>query len=87
MKLCSELWAAGIRAEFGYKPNPNFKTDIIGEAANQGIPIVVLIGEDELANGTAKVKDMTAESEEAVPRADVPAAVLKLLEGRPQGVL
>ncbi len=22
MELCSALWAAGIKAEFGYKPNP-----------------------------------------------------------------
>ena len=36
MKLCSELWAGGVRAEFGYKPNPNFKQDIIGAAADQG---------------------------------------------------
>ena len=87
MKLCSELWAAGVRAEFGYKANPNFKQDIIGEAQKQGIPVVVLFGEDELANGSVKVKDMAAETEQAVARADAPAAVLRMLEGRSEGLL
>jgi histidyl-tRNA synthetase len=87
MKLCSELWAAGVRAEFGYKPNPNFKTDIVGFAQDQGIPVVVLFGEDELAKGVVNVKDMAAEEQVTVPRAEAARAVLKLLEGRPDAVL
>ena len=85
MKLCSELWAAGIRAEFGYKPNPNFKTDIVGAANDAGIPVVIVFGEDELAAGTVNVKDMAAETQETVPRAEAAAAVQRLLEGRPDG--
>lgn len=87
MKIASELWAQGLRAEFGYKPNPNFKQDIVGFAQDQGIPVVVLFGEDELAQGTVNVKDMAAETQETVPRAAVAAAVRKLLEGRADGVL
>ena len=87
MKLCSELWAAGVRAEFGYKPNPNFKMDIVGAANDAGIPVVVLFGEDELAAGTVNVKDMSAETQTNVPRADVAAAVKALLADRPDGVV
>ena len=81
MKLCSELWAAGIRAEFGYKANPNFKTDIIGVAQDQGIPVVLLFGDAELEAGTVNVKDIASERQETVSRAAVPAAVQKLLAG------
>lgn len=87
MKLCSELWAAGVRAEFGYKPNPNFKTDIIGAAQDAGIPVVVLFGEDEMANGTVNVKDMGAQEQRTVPRGEVADAVKEMLKGKPDGVL
>ena len=33
----------------------------------QGIPFMVLFGEDELAQGVVKVKDMSAKSEDVVP--------------------
>jgi histidyl-tRNA synthetase len=87
MAICSSLWAAGIRAEFGYKANQNFKTDIIGFAQDQGIPILVLFGEDELAQGNVNVKDMAAQSQQTVPRKDVATAVLALLADRVDSVL
>jgi histidyl-tRNA synthetase len=72
MRLCAELWAAGINAEFGFKPNQNFKTDIIGAAKEQGIPFVVLFGDEELAKGEVKVKDMAAETQHGVARTALP---------------
>jgi histidyl-tRNA synthetase len=65
MDICSRLWAAGIKAEFGFKPNPKMG-DQLNYALEQGIPFLVLFGEDELAGGKVKVKDMGAKTEELV---------------------
>ncbi|KAF8060498.1 histidine--tRNA ligase [Scenedesmus sp. PABB004] len=53
MAVASRLWAAGIAAEFGFKPNPKMG-DQLGYALEQGIPFLVLFGEDELAAGQAR---------------------------------
>jgi hypothetical protein len=65
MELCAKLWSAGIKAEFGFKPNPKMG-DQLGHALESGIPFMVLFGEDELAAGKVKVKDMAAKSEDVV---------------------
>lgn len=65
MSLASQLWAAGIKAEFGYKPNPKM-ADQLGYALKGGIPFMILFGEDELAKGVVKIKDLDAEREEEV---------------------
>jgi len=66
MMVASKLWAAGIAAEFGFKPNPKMG-DQLGAALEQGIPFMVLFGEDELKADTVKVKDLRAKTEETVP--------------------
>ncbi|GAX78396.1 hypothetical protein CEUSTIGMA_g5838.t1 [Chlamydomonas eustigma] len=66
MEVASMLWRAGIKAEFGYKPNPKMG-DQLNHAFDSGIPYMVLFGEDELSRGVVKVKDIAAKSEEAVP--------------------
>ncbi|KAI8463085.1 MAG: hypothetical protein J3K34DRAFT_158180 [Monoraphidium minutum] len=70
MELASQLWAAGIKAEFGFKPNPKMG-DQLGYALEQGIPLMVLFGEDEITSGRVKVKDMGAKVEEDVPLGDL----------------
>lgn len=55
MEIASRLWAAGIKAEFGFKPNPKMG-DQLNHAFESGIPFIVLFGGDELANGVVKVK-------------------------------
>jgi histidyl-tRNA synthetase len=87
MSVCSDLWAVGIRAEFGYKANQNFNTDIIGFAQDQGIPILVLFGEAELAEGNVNVKDMAEQKQLTVPRAELTKTVLGLLANKADSVL
>ena len=38
MALCGQLWAAGIKAEFGYKPNPKMADQVRGCAASACCP-------------------------------------------------
>ena len=53
--------------------------DVVVRSA--GIPVVVLIGEDELAQGTVTVKGMASETQTSVARQDVVAEVRKYLSG------
>eukprot|EP00201_Polytomella_parva_P012368 CAMPEP_0175070832 /NCGR_PEP_ID=MMETSP0052_2-20121109/18922_1 /TAXON_ID=51329 ORGANISM="Polytomella parva, Strain SAG 63-3" /NCGR_SAMPLE_ID=MMETSP0052_2 /ASSEMBLY_ACC=CAM_ASM_000194 /LENGTH=948 /DNA_ID=CAMNT_0016337967 /DNA_START=49 /DNA_END=2896 /DNA_ORIENTATION=+ len=81
MAICAELWAAGVAAEFGYKPNPKM-ADTFQAAFDQKIPFVVLFGEDELANGKVKIKDMDAKTEETVALDTLVAEMKKRIAAR-----
>ena len=69
LALCSELWAAGFSAETLYVPNPNMRAQLNNKALTEGIPFVVIVGEDELAAGQVKVKNLAKSEEVTVPRA------------------
>lgn len=60
MEVARTLWEAGIKAEFAYKVKPNpraqFKAAEVG-----GVPFGVILGEDELAEGKVRVKEMGLE--------------------------
>jgi histidyl-tRNA synthetase len=55
MQLANRLWCSGIKAEFGFKPNPKMG-DQLGYALEQGIPFMILFGDDELQQGMVKVR-------------------------------
>jgi histidyl-tRNA synthetase len=76
MELASKLWAVGVKAEFGFKPNPKI-ADQLGYALKSGIPYLVLFGEDEIAQGVVKVKDLDAGTEEIVKESDLAAVAVE----------
>jgi threonyl-tRNA synthetase len=86
MELAARLWGAGIKAEFGYKPNPKMG-DQLGYALEQGVPLMVLFGEDELARGVVKVKDMAAKTEDAVALDDLVDTLAARVAALPGGLL
>ncbi|EGE03004.1 histidyl-tRNA synthetase [Trichophyton equinum CBS 127.97] len=57
MQICRSLWEAGIKAEFSYKVKPKLPAQFKAAEAN-GIPFAVILGEDELAAGKVRVKEM-----------------------------
>lgn len=65
MEVCSRLWAAGIKAEFGFKANPKMG-DQLSYALDNAIPFMVLFGDEELNAGNVKIKDMDVKSEDVV---------------------
>ena len=69
MRVAAELWAAGVAAEFGYKPDPNLK-DQLRAADEGGVPFVCLLGKEEVESGTVKLKNMRAGTEETLPRGE-----------------
>lgn len=76
LELCKALWTANIAAEVMQIENPKF-TKQLHYALEAGIPYMVVIGEDELAQGVVKVKDMSSKEEVAVARADMVAELLR----------
>jgi histidyl-tRNA synthetase len=75
MNLASKLWAAGVKAEFGFKPNPKM-ADQLGYALKAGIPYMALFGEDEITQGVVKLKDLDAGIEEVVAESELAAVAL-----------
>jgi histidyl-tRNA synthetase len=63
----SELWSAGIKAEFKLTPRV---TNHIKYALQSGIPWMVLVGESEMQKGIVKLKDVKVNQEEEVDRKD-----------------
>ncbi|KAM0450376.1 hypothetical protein ACHAPV_004044 [Trichoderma viride] len=57
LEVCAKLWQAGIKAEFLYKAKPKMQAQFKAAEAN-GVPFAIFIGEDELAQGKIKVKEM-----------------------------
>ncbi|KAK4136488.1 histidyl-tRNA synthetase [Trichocladium antarcticum] len=56
-QICARLWDAGIKAEFLYKVKPKLQNQFKAAEAG-GVPFALILGEDELAQGKAKLKEM-----------------------------
>lgn len=76
LEICKELWRANISAEVMQVDNPKF-TKQLHYALESGIPYMVVIGEDELASGHVKIKEIFSKDEVAVPRGEMVAELLR----------
>lgn len=82
MAITRQLWDAGIRAEF----QPKVKVKMVQQFKNaEGVPLGVILGETELANGQVRLKvlnrgqDAEKDDGKLVAREDLVAEVKKLL--------
>jgi histidyl-tRNA synthetase len=71
LRLASELWAAGIAAQFCYNPNWAM-TKQVTHAVTSDIPFIAVVGETELAEGVVNLKSVADKLERSVPRAALP---------------
>ncbi|XP_025707950.1 histidine--tRNA ligase, mitochondrial [Callorhinus ursinus] len=78
LKLISELWDAGIKAELLYKNNPKLLTQL-HYCEQMGIPLVVIIGEQELKEGVIKLRSVASREEVAIKRENLVAEIQKTL--------
>ncbi|EPY89876.1 histidyl-tRNA synthetase, cytoplasmic-like isoform 1 [Camelus ferus] len=62
LKLVSELWDAGIKAELLYKKNPKLLNQL-QYCEETGIPLVAIIGEQELKDGVIKLRSVASREE------------------------
>ncbi|KAK2544780.1 hypothetical protein Q9966_001802 [Columba livia] len=67
LKLISELWDAGIKAEVLYKKNPKLLNQL-QYCEDTGIPLVAIVGEQELKDGVVKLRVVATREEVNVPR-------------------
>nr|XP_005900267.1 PREDICTED: histidine--tRNA ligase, cytoplasmic isoform X3 [Bos mutus] len=70
LKLISELWDAGIKAELLYKKNPKLLNQL-QYCEETGIPLVAIIGEQELKDGVIKLRSVASREEVDVRREDL----------------
>jgi histidyl-tRNA synthetase len=70
VKILGDLWKAGISAETLYADNPKPQKQI-EYAFDNGIPLVLWIGEDEIAKGVVKIKSLSFHEEVFVERKDL----------------
>ncbi|KAF2405229.1 histidyl-tRNA synthetase [Trichodelitschia bisporula] len=57
MEVAKELWNAGVKAEFSWKVKPKLPQQF-KQAEQGGVPFAIILGEDELAQGKLKIKQM-----------------------------
>uniref|UniRef100_UPI00398F4392 histidine--tRNA ligase n=1 Tax=Pristiophorus japonicus TaxID=55135 RepID=UPI00398F4392 len=67
MKLVAELWKSGIKAEIMYKKNPKLLNQL-QYCEETGIPLVAIIGEQELKDGVVKLRVVSTREEIDVTR-------------------
>ncbi|XP_041462823.1 histidine--tRNA ligase, cytoplasmic-like [Lytechinus variegatus] len=70
MKLCNELWSADIKAEMSYKKNPKM-LDQYQQAEKYSVPLLAVIGEQELKDGVVTLRNSATRVEEQIPRSDL----------------
>jgi histidyl-tRNA synthetase len=75
--LCDELRRAGLGADRAYDGR-SMKSQM-KKADGSGAAVAVIVGEQEVADGTVVVKDLRTGEQEAIARDDVVAHVRKLV--------
>ncbi|GLD62765.1 histidine--tRNA ligase, cytoplasmic isoform X1 [Lates japonicus] len=74
LKLVTELWDAGIKAEVMYKKNPKLLSQL-QHCEESGIPLVAILGEQELKDGVVKLRVVATREEFDISRADLLAEI------------
>ncbi|KYO39156.1 histidine--tRNA ligase, cytoplasmic [Alligator mississippiensis] len=76
LKLISELWDSGIKAEMLYKKNPKLLNQL-QYCEDTGIPLVAIIGEQELKDGVVKLRDVATREEVDIRRENLVEEIKK----------
>ncbi|XP_051649680.1 histidine--tRNA ligase, cytoplasmic-like isoform X2 [Manacus candei] len=79
LKLISELWDAGIKAEMLYKKDPKLLKQL-QYCEDTGIPLAAIVGEQELADGVVKLRDVPTREEVDIPREKLVDEIRRRLE-------
>ena len=70
MKVVTELWNGGVRAEHSYKKNPKMLNQL-QYCEEQGIPLAIVLGESEIAGGIVKLRNIATREETEVKREEM----------------
>ena len=80
LALVTELRADGLRAEVYLNERRGLR-DQFTYANRKGVPYVLLVGGDERATGTVKLRDLGSGEERAVKHGEVAELLVQLLAG------
>jgi histidyl-tRNA synthetase len=80
LALAGELRRGGLRVEL--YPEPDKIGKQLKYAASRQFPFVVVVGDDERAQGTVSLKDLRSGEQRSVARSEAAAAVRSALERR-----
>ncbi|XP_019854638.1 PREDICTED: histidine--tRNA ligase, cytoplasmic-like [Amphimedon queenslandica] len=78
MKICTLLWDAGIKAEMSYKVNPKFLNQV-QYCEKELVPLMVIIGDQELAQGVVKLRDVQTQEEVLIRKEEIVEEIQKRL--------
>jgi len=78
MKILVDLWEAGVKAEHFYKKNAKILAQL-QHCEENGIPLAIIIGENELARGEVTLRDVSTREETRVSRSDLVQEIRKRL--------
>lgn len=87
MRLCRELWCAGIKAAYNWRNRGKLQAQFKA-AEGEGVPFAVILGEAEVRAGVVRLKEMGLPAGHAekdgvvVGRGDVVGEVRRRVEGR-----
>jgi histidyl-tRNA synthetase len=70
IEVLQSLRANGIRAEMAYRGNVKRRME---RANRTGARAAVILGDDDIANGVAQVKDLSTGTQEAIPFSHIPS--------------
>lgn len=79
MRIVTQLWDAGLKAEQSYKRNVKLLAQL-QYCEEHGIPLVIIIGEGELARGEVTLRDVASRSELPISRANLVEEISRRLE-------
>ncbi|XP_076176781.1 histidine--tRNA ligase isoform X2 [Ptiloglossa arizonensis] len=79
MKILSDLWDAGLKAEQSYKKNVKLLAQL-QHCEENGIPLAVIIGEGELMRNEVTLRDVTSRSQILIPRATLVEEIRRRLQ-------
>ncbi|XP_065082399.1 histidine--tRNA ligase, cytoplasmic-like isoform X1 [Ochlerotatus camptorhynchus] len=78
MEVLNKLWDAGIKAEHPYKQNPKLLAQLQYCEENQ-IPYAIVLGDEELARGIVKLREIATRKEDEVPLESLAEEIRKRL--------
>ncbi|XP_063304121.1 histidine--tRNA ligase, cytoplasmic-like [Pelobates fuscus] len=81
MRIISTLWNSGIKAEMLYKENPKFLTQL-HYCEERGIPLMAIIGEEELKDDVVKLRVVSTRDEFIVSSENLIEEIKKLTSQR-----
>jgi len=77
-RLATELRGQDLNVDLSLQPNRSVG-DQLKLADRKGVPLAVIVGENEVARGAVSLKDLRSGEQEEVPREELPAVVRRRL--------